>query len=223
MIDTKLILIEGIPGSGKSTTAWKLAAEIENNGRECRYFLEWAEDHPIFIGDETDMAEIISLSRPRAGSVLRQWTEFAKRAQQEETVTIIESRFWQTSLMFMYGNGAPEDEVIETNRQVIMAITGLKPVLIYFTHDDIMKALTRAIDMRGAEWEGRITGIIEQQGLATGRALRGREAWFSFFSAWTPVAEMLYDRFSFPKTKIHEAHSDWDLAMQNIMGFLGLV
>ena len=78
MIDTQLILIEGLPGSGKSTTAENLASEIKNHGKRCHCFLEWAENHPIFIGYHEDMAEIISSSPLREPALVEKWEAFSK-------------------------------------------------------------------------------------------------------------------------------------------------
>ena len=232
MIDTKLILIEGIPGSGKSTTAWKLAAEIENSGRNCNCFLEWDDPHPIFIGYERDIAKIISSSGEHQDDILKQWAKFAGEAQTKEAVNIIESRFWQTGVMFMYLAGHSEDEVIESNQRVVTAIADLKPVLIYFTNDNIEKALTRTFQIKNEQWakagrgetawEDFFSAAVGQQKLAADSGLEGREVWFRFFSEWTAVAEKLYDRFAFPKIKIQNPHSDWNLNMAKIRVFLGL-
>jgi thymidylate kinase len=233
MIDTKLILIEGLPGSGKSTTAERLAAELREHGKSCRWFHEWAEDHPVFIGYEKDISEIISSSRLREKPFVKQWEVFAKEAQSGITVNIIESRFWQTGVMLMYSAGYSEDEVVEINQLIITVIAALKPALIYFTHDDIEKALTWTMQVKNEEWEktGRgkaawerfFTGILEQQKWATDRGLKGREMWFRFFEEWDLVAERLYDRLTFPKIKIRNPHSDWDMAMRRIREFVGLV
>jgi deoxyadenosine/deoxycytidine kinase len=47
MIETRLVLIEGPLGSGKTTTAQRLADEISNSGRAFKCFFEWSTDNPI--------------------------------------------------------------------------------------------------------------------------------------------------------------------------------
>jgi len=42
-----LILVEGFPGSGKSTTAQWLARQWQQTGRACRWFYEEQPDHPV--------------------------------------------------------------------------------------------------------------------------------------------------------------------------------
>lgn len=231
MIDTKLILIEGPPGSGKSTTARKLAAEISHYGQPCQYFLEWAEDNPIFIGADSNLAEVIARSRLREADVLQQWQQFAQERQLEQTVTVIESRFWQTSVMLMYVVGHSVDEVIESNQRVIAAIKDLQPVLIYFTSDNLRAFFMRTIQLKNAEWEKdgkkgtweqHIVAAFEQQKWLTDRGLKGLEGGIKLLEEWALVAERLYDRVPFPKIKIRNPHADWDLAMQQMREFLDL-
>jgi tRNA uridine 5-carbamoylmethylation protein Kti12 len=47
MIKTKLILIEGLPGAGKTTTAIHLGTDLQEQGLSCRWYLEKDEPHPI--------------------------------------------------------------------------------------------------------------------------------------------------------------------------------
>ena len=105
--------------------------------------------------------------------------------------------------------GQTEDKVIESHRRIIRAIDELKPVMIYFTFDDIEALLLRTFQVRNAEWgrgerawEQFVTGIVEQQQWAKIRGLKGREMWFKFFSEWVLVAEKLYHQFPFPKIQI---------------------
>ena len=211
MIDTQLILIEGLPGSGKSTTAENLASEIKTHGKRCHCFLEWAENHPIFIGSEKDMAEIISSSPLREPAFVEKWEAFSKGVPSEGTVNIIESRFWQTGVMFLYAAGQTENEIISCHQRIIRAIEVSKPVLIYFTHDNTRQAFLRTFQNRNQEWENFVLGIAQQQQRAKDRGLKGREMWFKFFEEWVLVAERLYNEFPFPKIKIPNPHEDWNL------------
>ena len=122
MIDTKLILIEGVPCSGKSTTAKRLMADIAACGITCNCFLEWAEHNPIFIGNMEDLSEIISTTQSREGNVLQQWRNFAKSAKQQKAVNIIESRFWQTDGMYLFLSGHSECEIFENNDRLYFPV-----------------------------------------------------------------------------------------------------
>lgn len=47
-----LVIVEGIPGSGKSTTARFISLQAERNGIETKLFHESAFQHPIFLDRE---------------------------------------------------------------------------------------------------------------------------------------------------------------------------
>ncbi|PTX59985.1 thymidylate kinase [Melghirimyces profundicolus] len=44
----KLILLEGIPGSGKSTFTRFIAVQLERNGYKTKLYHETTGDHPLF-------------------------------------------------------------------------------------------------------------------------------------------------------------------------------
>jgi len=231
MIETKLILIEGPPGSGKTTTAQKLAAEIANSGMACQYFLEWSPDNPIKIGDDLHLDQVTTSSMAREANMLQQWQQFVQARQSMELVTVIESRFWQTSVMLMYAAGLPIEGVVESNQRVIEAIQRLKPVLIYLTIDDLRAFTARTIQVKEEEWQRdgqkgswaqHIFEAFDSQKWFADRNLAGLTGMVAFLEEWALVTEELYERVTFPKTKLRNPYKDWSLAMQQIRGFLGL-
>ena len=231
MIETKLVLIEGPPGSGKTTTAQKLAAEISNSGQACQCFLEWSTNNPIAIGDDLHLGQVTASSMAREANMLQQWQQFAQARQSEELVTVMESRFWQTSMMLMYVAGHPIEGVLESNQRVAEAIQGLKPVLIHFVIDDLGAFAARTIQVKEQEWQRaghkgswaqHIFEAFDSQKWFTDRGLTGLTGTLAFLEEWGLVTEKLYDRLTFPKIKIRNPHKDWTLAMQQMRGFLGL-
>src|SRR5690349_504231 len=222
MIETKLILIEGPPGSGKSTTAQKLANEISISGKGCQCFLEWSPKHPIQIGADSRLGEIITTSIDRESALLQQWGKFVQRQQAQELVTIIESRFWQTSLMLMYAAGHSIEDVLKSNQCVVTVIQELKPVLIYFAVDSPREFAKRTIQIKNKEWQldghhsswaKHIFEAFDSQKWFTDRGLTGPDGMFAFLEEWASISEALYDRLPFPKIKISNPHHEWLLTM----------
>jgi len=208
-----------------------MAAEISNSRKACQCFLEWSTDHPIPIGDDLHLGQAVASSIAREADVLHQWQQFAQARQSADLVTVMESRFWQTSVMLMYVAGHPVEGVLASNQRVIEAIQGLNPVLVYFAIDDPRAFAARMIRVKDEEWqraglEGswaqHIYEAFDSQKWATDRGLTGLTGMLALLEEWAQVTEALYDRVPFQKIKVRNPHQDWTLAMQQMRGFSGL-
>ena len=49
MIDTKLIMLEGLPSTGKSTNSSFLRRQLERNGKKVKWIHEVAHTHPSLV------------------------------------------------------------------------------------------------------------------------------------------------------------------------------
>ena len=106
MIDTSLILIEGMTGAGKSTTAANLAATLRERGFDARSYHEFDADHPI----RSKSADAMKASQhgdpppvPHGADAegrnpygAWQWRDYAERLRAEKRIGVIESRYWQS-------------------------------------------------------------------------------------------------------------------------------
>jgi thymidylate kinase len=230
-LNTKLILLEGLPGSGKTTTARNLAAELNRAGTACQVFWEWSDPHPIDIGDFDHVGEYIATISAREQDLIRQWRKFALHQRDQETVTVMESRFWQTTAMLMVAGGCPAEDVIQHNQGVIAAIRDLQPVLIYFTTGDVRAAMERTIRIKNDEWQGegreiswaeQIYKFLKPQQWFANRNPHDLHDMIPFFEEWSVLAERLFAGTPFPKIKIRDPYLDWDQTMREIRAFLEL-
>jgi nucleoside-triphosphatase THEP1 len=83
-VSSKLILIKGLSGAGKSRTAVNIGEQLLQRGLSCAWFLDEDEGHPI---DCTGFA-LTDLSK----KLIPLWKSFIDRVADDQTITIIESR-----------------------------------------------------------------------------------------------------------------------------------
>ena len=228
MIKTKLILIEGVPGSGKSTIALKLQETISQNRRASQCFLEWSADNPIPIGTAGNLSQIISTTKAREEQTLQDWRRFVESARTQETVTIIESRLWQTAGMYLYLSGHSEDEIHNSSRRLISVVAELDPVLIYLAPKNLAKLFADISTVRNKKWrESGQEGSWEEWG----DQIYGQQEWFKrhhlpgkyslqFFIEWQKIADRLYLAFPFSKIKLDNPEHSWPSTLSKIRDFL---
>ncbi len=208
MLDAKLILIEGLPGAGKSTTTGYLRTQLQQNGFDCQQFLEDDDPHPI----DCLNFKIKGLTE----KIIPLWRNFVDRAEHEATITIIESRLWQNTAMFMYMSGCDAGEIIEFSRQIWQVLIPLSPVLFYLDQDDIRSAMQRLYTLRREAW----MEATPDYPWFRSRGWDGLEGWVRFFEEWRAVEENLYRDWSGRKMKIFEPHANWPRSYHRMLDFL---
>ncbi len=228
MRDTRFIFVEGIMGSGKSTTAWFLTEQLQRHGINARFLLEGPTldepKHPLRVATElphpngvwlnVTIEEYIALS-------LRKWRAFAQEARQSETVTACDGLLFHgnmTDLVLM--NASPE--VLRAYvAQVIETISGLNPVVIYFSHPDITHALRRICDARGSEWEAYQVNWKVLSPYGRERSLHGFDGLVELYQTFCALCEDIFAQLVLPKLAIRN-EGEWARYYEEILSFLQL-
>lgn len=194
----RLILIEGMIGSGKTTTATRVGDWLARQGEDVRVFCEFASDRPIRTAS--------------AG----EWRRLAMQCLRDRQTTIVESSFLQNSVMPAFIGGAPARTVNAIFTRVVRQTAPAEPLLVYLRPTDIGAAITRVHRTRGEPWSSRNLAFVESSLWARRRHLQGLDAVVKLYEAWEPVVTQLYSRYPFPKIMLTDPQHDWQLALTRI-------
>ena len=215
-MDRKLVLIEGLPGSGKTTTAEYLATQLNDSGNPSQWFSEAAQDNPITLSMEDIQAPDFRYR------ILQQWRAFAQRNVEREVSTVIESSFWQYTALCMVYTEHMDEEVLLFNKLISTEIGPLSPALIYLDHDDANTAMNRVIDARGSGWVDNVLKIHMEAAWFKSRGLSGLDGFMQFWEPWSRLCDGLFRSFEFSKLRIKNPHDDWKASYGRIHKFLDL-
>jgi len=210
----RLILVEGIIGSGKTTTAGHLAGWLSCRGADVRVFAEGAADHPIRNRRVDELLAAPAPGDPGAYSA-GQWRRLAERCLRDEQTIILESVFLQNSVMPAFIDDAPT-AVTDICAEIQQQAAPAEPFLVYLRPTDIAAAIARVHVARGEPWSSRNVVYVQDCPWARRRNLRGRDAVVRLYQAWDPVASELFDRYPFGKLMVPDPHHDWLASLRAI-------
>jgi hypothetical protein len=224
----RLILIEGMIGVGKSTTASKLANWLTSQGEDARVYHEFADDHPIRtkaidllrthyrnMAAQSDDGED-GLARDPEVYGLDQWARLASRCNGGQQTIILESTFLQNSVLPNFMDGAPIDEVKAVFANIDCQIASADPLLIYLRPSNIDQALTRVHRERGESWASQNVAYVSNYPWARSRGLKGRQAVIELYRAWEGLVDELLATSSCATLLLVDPQDDWEAALTRI-------
>jgi energy-coupling factor transporter ATP-binding protein EcfA2 len=150
----RLIIIDGMPGSGKTTCAVSVAEALSARQVPNRCILELEENHPLFIrgyefsslADEQQADLFIT----QLQAVFRDFVQ--ERLNSAEEFTIIESVLFQDALSCACHMGMDNDKLLDLSTALKRILSPLDPVLIYFYQLDVEAQWRFICSVRGNEW-----------------------------------------------------------------------
>jgi hypothetical protein len=216
-VDTaRLILVEGMIGSGKTTTALRIRDWLAGRGEDARVFRETAVDHPIQTRAEDRLRACGDATGGSGEYADDQWRQLAERCGPGRPTIIIEASFLQNSVMPVFIEDAPGPAVDGIFDRIAGQVASAEPLLVYLRPADTAAAVVRVHRARGEPWSSGNVAFVEDSAWARRRRLRGRDAVVGLYEAWEPVAARLYDRYPFSKVRVTDPQDDWPAALARI-------
>ncbi len=213
------MLVEGMIGAGKSTTAERIADSLRAEGEDARAFTEFATDHPIrtLAVDSLRATHPEPVARvPPATPDPDRWRRLGERPG----TVVLEATFLQNSVLPAFLDCAPVPEVIELCARIEQQLTATRPLLVYLRPTDIAAAIERVHAERGEPWSSWNLASMTESPWARERHLTGVAALVEFWRAWEAVVDQLYDRYPFGKLMLLDPQLDREGALAAVLGTL---
>ena len=214
MLETKLILIEGLPGTGKTTLTQYLGMHLALNEIPCWAVTELDPHAPIRV--PTSQA----LTEESPGIFLRAWEQLVHSRGPGATVTVIEARVFNWMALFLLLAERAERSILDASTAVERTLQPLKPVLVFLSVDDPRAAMEATVKVRGENWARSVAKRDTKFPWFRNRHLTGVDGWMEF---WRPAAELqerLAAQWQSRKLGLRNAHEDWKGTYERVLELL---
>jgi hypothetical protein len=233
MRDTKLIFVEGLPGSGKTTTASWLASRLQSERLMVSLLLEHQPEHPLNVGGHLHPSgyttgEAFFLRYTSASFVqesLQRWQAFVRAALQAEAISVLDSYPFQNTVRVLLQLNATPDCMRAYAGQVEALVMPLQPVLIYVNHRDLIHAchnLSHISAQRGKAWTDYVVELVTHCPYAMARHLEGFSGALAVISDYKQLTDSLLRQSRVPRLVLEDCAGGWEGCYQQIEAFLGL-
>jgi thymidylate kinase len=230
MLRTHLIFVDGLPGSGKSTTAEYVASELKRRGLSCRLLRERETDHPLNVGGDIHpsgrttgarLFEAYTVDSFVAESLAR-WNAFVAGALGSERVNILDSYPFQNSVRVLLQMDADPATIAAYQSRVEEKAAGLSPVLIYLDPGDAEQTLRAITQQRGPAWTDYAIAVITECPYASSHGLQGMNGAAALLQGYKHLLDESVARFPFPRLVLSACRHCWQDCHAKILEFLEL-
>nr|WP_279588838.1 hypothetical protein [Paenibacillus castaneae] len=206
-----MIIIDGIPGSGKTTTASSILERLEAQQINTRCYLEQEESHPLLIAEpkfdsfenEEEADQFIHLLTSRFSHFVQH------QLNSIHEVIIIESVLLQDAINVSHLMGMSHPKLLELCSRLQTILEPLNPILIYYYHMDVEGQWRFICSVRGNDW-GPVSLHSDEDFKQAG------EVW----DKSQTFVRAVVDQWNIPKLIIENNDYHWDDYNQRINHFV---
>lgn len=190
--DRQLWLVEGLPGSGKSTTSSLLCASATDRGWTAKWWLEELRDHPVIPSSLRKSAYDARFPR----LCVQAFSNFLSR---ETGVSILDGAALQSTIRFLYAKGAPQSVIAQYIDAWTEAVSPYSPRMLMLTISDPSDHFANFVThRRGAEWTSKLIAYVESTPLAMDRRWTGFDGFIAFWSEYQDACFDILRDLPFP-------------------------
>jgi thymidylate kinase len=160
-MNAQIVLVDGIPGSGKSVVAQTIKRRMREAGQHVRGWYEEELDHAIYLFRDAATLQrvtddLFSGAHERViAAALDKWRSFAEEALHTGTSVVADGAFFGYLTWTLHYLDRPEAETRAYILAVQDAMAAFMPRLIYLRQRDVAATMRNLVAVRGQGWAER--------------------------------------------------------------------
>jgi thymidylate kinase len=214
---TRLILVEGFPGAGKSTTAQFLARQLARRGARVRWIYEGESANPLVPGAPAGGHQSWEQLADRR---VARWRAFAAAAAEEDVTVVPESALLQLPVFTMLRRNVDPSLITALVGRLVEAVAPLRPTLVYLARRDPEVAFRAIGEQRGITWLLHHMAESGSYQFIQTRGLSGLDGLLAYWRAHADLCGTIVERIDLPKLVLEVGANGWAERRRRICDFL---
>jgi len=203
----RLVIVEGIMGSGKTTATRNIARRLEEAGIAAVGITEGVKPHPIRFDWDEPWSEMPPAHLAEAQ--IAKWRSYVSGALAQERISIVDGQLFHGNLTALLLLEAGGELMADYCREIVGVITPLRPLLVYFRQDDVDKAIRVVSGERGEAWVDYQVNWKLEAPYARRRGLAGLDGLVALYRDYRALTDRLFEAVDIPKVSIETSRQDW--------------
>ena len=213
----RAIFVEGLPGTGKTTTAQAIQRWCGSRQMAASWWLEEDPNHPA-----TPKTLRRTASAPGfAERCLSHWARFVSQKRMSSEILILEGSAFQSTIRFMLESGMARAEILQYVRRFESVVAPLDPRLVYLEPVDARTFLSEFVyKMRGPEWTAKVSNYLASTPCCRDRGWSGPEGMLEFWLLYQNLCEEALAGLGFPVLCLRTGPGRWMHAQMELASWL---
>jgi hypothetical protein len=213
MKKTKLIIVAGMSGVGKSTSAQNISYQLTKNAIPHEWYHEEMKDHPIrwaeggeFTAGDRNTEEGMELN---ILDTFSRWEALIEKMITKGGVFVMEGCLYQNIIRYFIPGGYPREKIFEYYQHLLKILEPANPHIIHLYRPDVKISFRKAFEVRGKNWEKIITESQENYD-------------FTDEIAYQTLAREVFAGYPGKKLSIDTSEDQWTDYLQQMCDFLDI-
>jgi hypothetical protein len=213
---TRLILVEGLSGSGKSILAHALARQLEYNGISADWYHE-GPPNPVTVAFEgdTDVGEWMDVAREK-------WCAFVDKRAGVDGVAILDATLLCNLIESLVASQVDLETILCFAREISALVEPLRPVLVYLHVGDTTAAFQENFANRGEDFREHAIAYVSKTSFGRSTDLTGDAAVYALAIDFVRTVDHVFDCWPLEKLRLNGTSPHQSGNIDEVMAALGL-
>ena len=213
MTKPRLVIVAGMSGTGKSTTAQNISYLYSRNGIVHDWYHEEMRDHPIRWSDggEFTVGDIKTEEGMRANiaDTFDRWKKLVGFMHAKGGEFVMEGCLYQNIIRYFIPGGYPKEKIKSYYNELMGILQSTDLHIIHLYRPDVRLSFQQAFQVRGVRWENIIT--------------EGKSDFdYADEMAYQTLAQEIFTTYPGKKLSLDTSENLWDEYLNKIANFLGI-